>query len=81
MSQEPVQSSGGSYPDEIKRFQYAERALAQMRDEIGDVAKYSSQELYDMISFLKEFCVSLEDEAMSKADSLNQPMHDDLPLF
>jgi hypothetical protein len=82
MSLEPSHSQNVSpHSSEFSRSQHADQVLGQMRDSIGDVAQYSSQELYDIISFLKEFCVSLEDEAISKAGGAHQPIHDDLPLF
>ena len=72
MSLEPNQSpEARKRLSALQRSQHVELILSQMRDSLGDVTQYSSQELYDIISFLKEFCVSLEDQAMSQSEGEN----------
>jgi hypothetical protein len=60
-------STHSSEANSIVRAAHVEQALKQMRAAIGDLTQYSSQELHDLISYFQEFCVTLDDEAMSKA--------------
>ncbi|AXI03152.1 hypothetical protein [Aquirhabdus parva] len=79
MSLEPNHSlQAHSHPSALERSRHVEHVLGQMREGLGDVTQYSSQELYDMISFFKEFCVSLEDQAMSQSPDENVPIRDEL---
>ncbi|WP_410211662.1 hypothetical protein [Aquirhabdus sp.] len=79
MSLEPNHSLGAHlHPSALERSRHVEHVLGQMREGLGDVTQYSSQELYDIISFLKEFCISLEDQAMSKSQGESESIHDEL---